>query len=70
MTMTYTDELVIKTSGQSYNGSTIVNNDSRKRRTWLENCPYYESRLIIYNRKLFIGLATEVDENFETGIWY
>ena len=43
------------TSGQSYKHFTIVNYDSR-----LENTPYYDPRVVIYDRKMFIRLATDV----------
>ena len=35
---------------------TIVIYDSRV--VWLEKCPYYNSRVVIYARKMFIRLAT------------
>ena len=25
---------------------------------WLENCPYYDPRVVIYDRKMFMRLAT------------
>ena len=25
---------------------------------WIQNCPYYNSRVVIYDRKMFIRLAT------------
>ena len=28
---------------------------------WLQICPYYDSRVVINDRKMFIRLATEVD---------
>ena len=28
--------------------------------TWLENTPYYNPRVVIYERKMFIRLATEI----------
>ena len=34
---------------------TIIIYDSRV--VWLENCPYYDSRVVIYARKMFIRLA-------------
>ena len=27
---------------------------------WLQNCPYYDSTVEIYDRKMFIRLATEI----------
>ena len=29
--------------------------------TWLENTPYYDPRVVIYERKMFIRLATGED---------
>ena len=45
------------TCDQSYKHFTIENYDSRGR-TWLENTPYYNPRVVIYERKMFIRLAT------------
>ena len=45
-------------SGQSYKGSTIVNNDSR-----VENSAYYNSWLLNYECKLFIRLATDITKH-------
>ena len=42
------------TCGQSYKHFTLVNYDSR-----LENTPYYDPRVVIYERKMFIRLATD-----------
>ena len=45
------------TSGQSYPYDCNLRLYSR---TWLENTPYYDPRVVIYNRRGFIGLATDV----------
>ena len=51
--------------GQSYEHFTIVNYDSR-----VENTPYYDSRVVNYDHKLFIRLATDVlTFNIRRGTW-
>ena len=44
-------------SGQSYKASTIINYDSRVVPDW-KIPPYYDPRVVIYERKMFIILAT------------
>ena len=48
----------LDTSGQSYKHFTIVIYDSRVAR--LGNCPCYDSRVVNYDHKMFIRLATAV----------
>ena len=43
---------------QSIKHFTIVIYNSRV--VWLGNCPYYDSRVVNYDRKMFIRLATEL----------
>ena len=45
---------------------TIVIYESRV--VWLENCPYYDSRVVIYACKIFTRLAT--DERKQTGLFF
>ena len=50
-------QILEQCSSQSYKASMLVIYDSESR-TWLENTPYYNSRVVNYERKLFIRLAT------------
>ena len=46
-------------SGQSYKVSTIDRKLRLSSHTWLENTPYYEYRVVIYDQRGFIRLATD-----------
>ena len=46
---------------------TIVIYDSRV--VWLGNCPCYDSRVVIYERKLFLRLATGIEICIWVSIW-
>ena len=53
-------KIVESTCGQSYKHFTLVNYDSRVVPDW-KIPPYYDPRVINYERKMIIRLATEVD---------